>query len=715
MSVTYDIHTEANRPENTVGKPAETPRPNLKFRADIEGMRAIAVTLVVLSHAGLSGLAGGYVGVDVFFVISGFLITTLLLGELKRSGTVSLAKFYARRATRLLPASTLVLLVTVAAAWMWLPATRFKSISLDALYATFYGINWRLAYEGVQYLNADAAPSPLQHFWSLAVEEQFYLVWPLLLMIFALVFKKTTKPILITLVAVIAVSLYASVQITESSAPYAYFGAHTRAWELGIGALVAVGATRLAGLHRGFAAVLTWAGLAAVLSSAFLYDESTPFPGTAAALPVLGAAAIIAGGCAAPRGGVATVLGIWPLQQIGRYSYSWYLWHWPILMIAPFLLDREPTVGLNLILAAVALVVAVGSYHLVENPGRNQAWVKKSAVRGIAVGLVLSVGAAGFAYVASGHPPALAKGAPAVDTAQAVAAATDPEAELQKIIAASASLGELPANITPKVQKARKDLPSYYATNCHLQYEETVHPGECVFGDPAGTKAVYLFGDSHAAHWYPAMQAIAVERGWKLVVRTKSACQAASVNNYSGTFKRAYTECVAWRTAVMAEIKQAKPAMVVLSSNGWDNGGLLDAKGARIDRGGPAEADALWAKGWADTFRAIYSKGTKLVMIEDTPWPDEDAPECLAANSQHASRCARPVAEAMPFPARQALVSQTARKLGVTVIPSRNWFCTDVCPAVVGNLLMWRDNSHITTKYAAMLAPVLEARLPVVK
>jgi peptidoglycan/LPS O-acetylase OafA/YrhL len=715
MSVTFDIHTEANRPENTVGKPAETPKPPHKFRADIEGMRAIAVTLVVLSHAGLSGLAGGYVGVDVFFVISGFLITTLLLGELKRTGTVSLARFYARRATRLLPASTLVLLVTVAGSWMWLPATRFKSIVSDAVSATFYGINWRLASEGVQYLNADAAPSPLQHFWSLAVEEQFYLVWPLLLLIFALVFKKTTKPILITLGIVVAVSFYASVQVTESSAPYAYFGAHTRAWELGIGALVAIGATRLATLPRLFAAALTWAGLAAVVAGALLFDESTPFPGSAAALPVLGAAAIIAGGCAAPRGGVATLLGLWPFQQIGKYSYSWYLWHWPVLMIAPFVLDMEPALGLNLALAAAALVIAVGSYHLVENPGRNQPWVKASAVRGIAVGLALSLAAAGFAKVGGTHPPALAKGDPAVVTAQAVVAAADPEAELQKIIAESASLGELPANITPKPQKGHKDLPDYYQSKCHLEYAEIVPPGPCVFGDPDGKQTVYLLGDSHAAHWYPAMQSIAVEHGWKLVVRTKSACQAALVRTYAQVFKRPYDECYQWRDAMLAEIKQAKPMMVVVSSNGNNNGGLLDEAGNWIDQGPEAERDGLWAAGWKATFQAIASRRTKLVMIEDTPWPGKDTPECLALNSRHTSRCARPTDGSMPFPNRQALVSQTARDLGVTVIPTRTWFCADVCPQVVGNLMVWRDNSHITTRYAQMLAPLLEARLPITK
>ncbi|GAA4589647.1 peptidoglycan/LPS O-acetylase OafA/YrhL [Actinoplanes octamycinicus] len=714
MSVTHDVHIEAGRPENSVNRPAAGPRPRAGFRADIEGMRAIAVTLVVLSHAGLAGLAGGYVGVDVFFVISGFLITTLLLGELRRTGTISLARFYARRAIRLLPASTLVLLVTLAGAWLWLPATRFKAISLDTLSATCYGINWRLAAEGVQYLNADAAPSPLQHFWSLAVEEQFYLVWPLLLLILALTVRTRYRAAVLAVLGVaVLASLYISIRVTASSAPYAYFGAHTRAWELGIGALVAIGATRLAALRRGPAAVLTWAGLAAVLTSAVIYDEATPFPGSAAVLPVLGAAAIIAGGCAAPPGGAALLLRLRPFQLVGKYSYSWYLWHWPVLMIAPFLLDTEPAPGLNLTLAAAALLLAAGTFHLVENPGRSQAWVRRSAVPGIGLGLALSLAAAGVAKVGGNHPPRLAKGEPAVLTAEAVAAATDPQAELQRIIAASASLGELPSNITPKVQKGHRDLPEYYATDCHLDYPEVVPPGPCVFGDPAGRETVYLFGDSHAAHWYPALRTIAAKRGWRLVVRTKSACQAPVVRTYTSTFKRAYTECERWRAAMLAEIKRAAPTMVVVSSNGTDNGGLLDASGRFLDREPGAARDAIWVAGWKAMFQAVAGAHTRLVMIEDTPWPGRDTPECLATNAAHASRCARPADASFAFPQRQALVSRTARDLGVTVIPTRQWFCAAVCPQVVGNLMVWRDGSHITTKYSRMLAPLLEAELPI--
>ncbi|BEL12542.1 SGNH hydrolase domain-containing protein [Actinoplanes sichuanensis] len=706
MSVTYDAQLHSARP-GTASPPAP---PHLGFRPDIEGMRAIAVTLVVLSHAGITSLEGGYVGVDVFFVISGFLITTLLLKELSRTGTVSLATFYARRATRLLPASTVVLLVTVTAAWLWLPATRFKSISLDAIYATFYGINWRLANEGVQYMNASAEPSPLQHFWSLAVEEQFYLVWPLLLLIFALAFGKRRAPVIITLVLVVAASLTVSVLQTSTSAPWAYFGAHTRAWELAVGALIAVGATRLAGLPRGLAAGMTWAGMAAVIASAFLYNEETPFPGYAALLPVLGAAAIIAGGTSGPSGSAATVLRTWPFQQIGRYSYSWYLWHWPVLMIVPHMLDVEPNVPLNLGLAAGALVLAIGSYHLIENPARNQSWVKAKARRGLAVGLALSCFAALVAQAGAMKPPQLAKGAPAVDTAEAVAGATDPEAELRRIIAASVGTGKLPSNTTPKVQNARKDKPNYYNDRCHLDYLDAAAPNPCLYGDPAGARTVFLFGDSHAAHWFPAVDAVAKERGWKLEVRTKSACNAASVVTFSPGLKRVYSECPTWRAEVLAEIKQAQPYLVVMSSSGNDGNPLVDDAGTRPSG---AQLDAAWAAGWDATYKAIKGTRTKLVQIRDTPWPGYNAPECLAEHSDKVSRCVAPAIESIVQPQRQVLVEQNAKRNGVQMIDALPWFCTtDSCPALVGNVLVWRDDDHITTKYSAMLAPLLSARLP---
>ncbi|MBW6432477.1 acyltransferase [Actinoplanes hulinensis] len=715
MSVSLGTEPQKAQPDKTsVERTASGSHPG--FRPDIEGMRAIAVTLVVLSHAGISWVAGGYVGVDVFFVISGFLITTLLFKELSRTGTISLGNFYARRATRLLPASTVVLLLTVAATWLWMPATRFGSIALDAIYATFYGINWRLASEGVQYLNAGAEPSPLQHFWSLAVEEQFYLVWPLLLLILAWTTGRRggaerRTPAVVVLLLVFVASLAVSVTQTSTAAPWAYFGAHTRAWELAAGALLAVASTRLTRLPQPAAAALTWIGLVAVVGSALLYDEATPFPGYAAVLPVLGAVALIAGGCASPRAGAVLLIGTWPFRQIGKYSYSWYLWHWPVLMIAPHALRVEPGIGLNLGLSAVALVLAIGSYHLVENPARTQAWVKARFTRGLAVGLALSVLAALVAQAGIMNPPRLASGPAAVNTAKAVAAAADPAAELRRIITESARIEVLPSNYTPKVERAKYIVPAYVKSGCHLDLWTVTAPGECVFGDPAGKKTVYLFGDSHAGQWFPALDAIAEERGWKLLIRIKAACLTPAVRTYRKELKREYTECPEWRSKVIDEIKQVRPDMVIMSSSGFDAGGLIDRNGSQFSSDDSRRHQTV-ADGWAEVFGAIKHRRTRLVMIKDTPSPGRNAPECLAANSKNITACVQPVGKAVAYPERQALVDRAAKAGRVTVIDPVPWFCTDVCPAVVGNLLSWRDDNHISTKYATMVTPLLAARLP---
>nr|WP_280526213.1 acyltransferase family protein [Couchioplanes caeruleus] len=862
----------------------------------MEGMRAIAVTLVVLSHAGMATLAGGYVGVDVFFVISGFLITTLLLKELDRTGTISLSDFYARRAVRLLPASALVLVATLAGAWFWLPSTRFHSISLDGLFATFYGINWRLADEGVDYLNADAAPSPLQHFWSLAVEEQFYLVWPLLMLVYAAIWARrraknapettparqttgsasvrpggpmpmqqrsagsaqvrpggpvpaqqawgygsarpggpmpmqqrsagsaqvrpggpvpaqqawgygsarpggpmpmpqrsagsaqvrpggpvpaqqawgygsarpggpmpmpqrsagsaqvrpggpmpaqqarghgmpryatgeprkevvapvvdktperkpaTRVPLTLALIAVAGISLAASVTQTKSAAPWAYFGAHTRAWELAVGALVAVAASRLARLPGPLAALLTWAGLAAVITSAFHYDENTAFPGTAALLPVLGSAAIIAAGCASPRGSVAVVLRAWPFQLIGRYSYSWYLWHWPVLMIGPAALGREPSLRLGLALSAASLVVAVLSYHLVENPARNGPWIKARARRGIAVGLVLSTATAGVALGAGQFTPPVETGEAVEDPTSLLAKAADPQAVLQTLLAESAKRTRLPSNVRPAPQSAATDQPVIYKDQCHLEYEVVTPDGPCLYGDPDGKKSIFLLGDSHAAHWFPAVDAIAKKRGLQLYSRTKSACPASSVLVFNRVLKRPYRECAEWREKVLDEIAAKRPTFVVLSSNGGNFDGLVSPDNKLLDK---SNWDKLWLAGWIKTVDRIKKAGSVPVLLLDTPWPPNSTPECMVTNPSAVDKCSARVAEAFYEPVRRKAVAAKAASLGAKVIDSQGWFCTaEVCPAVIGNLLVWKDGSHISTAYSAALTPLLNASLP---
>src|SRR6476661_4043244 len=347
-------------------------RPQARFREDIEGLRAVAVILVVAFHAGVGFVGGGFVGVDVFFVLSGFLITGLLVDEVGRTGSISLRGFYARRVRRLLPLSTLVLVATAIASFLLVPPIDRKGIAGDLVGAALWGANWRFAAASTQYM-ADTDKSTVLHYWSLSVEEQFYVVWPLLLLLLAytLRYSKRSAPfaarhrVAVTLGAVTAGSFVASWQLTAAGSPFAYFGLHTRAWELGVGAA-------LAG---------SLVGLVMVVGSALLMDETTPFPGTAALAPVLGTGLLVAAGARVPDEGISKFLSHPVPRYIGRVSYAWYLWHWPVLVLVNARWGQTaaadgtsaPHASGPVVLAAVvaSFGLAVASHYIVEVRARR--------------------------------------------------------------------------------------------------------------------------------------------------------------------------------------------------------------------------------------------------------------------------------------------------------------------------------------------------------
>ncbi|WP_433297015.1 acyltransferase family protein [Actinoplanes sp. CA-030573] len=644
------------------------------FRPDIEGLRAVAVLLVVAAHAGIPGLAGGYVGVDVFFVISGFLITSLLLREAEATGRISVAGFYCRRAVRLLPAATVVLATTLIAARFLLPVVRLGEYCRDALSAAGYVANLRFAAIGTDYLSADRPPSPFQHFWSLAVEEQFYLVWPLLILAGAHLWRRR-RPLAAVLGVLVVVSFALSVTETARSAPWAYFGPHTRAWELGAGALLALARTRLPRWAG-------WAGLAAIVASAVTFDDATAYPGWRAAIPVAGAVVLIAAGD-------NKLLGVRPLQEIGRLSYGWYLWHWPLLTLFP-----TGSIATKAVLVTVALGLAGATYRWVENPLRHRVRYP----RGLAMGAALSGATAAVAVTLALLPHAVPAGARRADLRATLAAARDPGAVLQQAIAAGRGLDKLPANLTPALTKAARDRPRVWDNGCHADVPVTTAPSGCVFGDPAGARTVVLFGDSHAAQWFPAMERLAAERHWRLVELTKSSCSAADLPLWHDTLKREYTECTAFHRSAMARIAALRPAMVVIGSS-------FNYRPAKPS----GDLAAQWRNAWDSTFSEIRRSGARVQAIADTPYMGSSVPECLAkpANAGHASHCARSRRSVVRGPEQRAVFLAYAG-----VIDPTAWFCTDSCPAVIGNLLVYRDSNHMTTTYAEALVPLLGRALP---
>jgi peptidoglycan/LPS O-acetylase OafA/YrhL len=680
------------------------------WRPDIQGLRAVAVLMVVLSHAGVSRLEGGYVGVDVFFVISGFLITSLLARELAATGGISVRRFYARRALRLLPASTLVVVTTLTGAWLFLSPLRFPEYAGDARSSLLYVINLRLAGAHTDYLSEGTQPSPFQHFWSLAVEEQFYLLWPLLLLLGWKLARRGHghRGAAVPLVVVCLLSFALSVSVTARSASWAYFGSHTRAWELGAGSLLALSAGRLARLPAGAAAAMTWTGLAALVLAAVRYDQDTPFPGYHALLPVLGAALVLAGGCAPAGAGARLLLSSGPLTWVGGLSYGWYLWHWPLLLIVPSALDRPATVPLALALSALALLLAWLTLHLVENPVRFHTALRERPGRALSLSLGLSAVATALVLTAAvcaqpvesgGAAPVLSlANGPAPGPATARTAVPDPQAQLTRLLADAGP--RLPSNLTPPLEKVKGIRSATYRDGCHVDFDGTRVPASCVYGDPSSDTVVVLFGDSHAAQWFPTLDLLAREHRWKLVSLTKASCKVPAVTTVRNGGP--YKACDTWRADALAAIGTYRPTLVIASSS-------VVAALAR------PEPDPLrqWTAGYRDTFQKLHGTGAQLAVILDTPWPKEDAVECAASHPLRLDRCASSLPEAYQDQAQRKLAGDEARVAGAAVIEPAPWLCapSGTCPVVVGNILVYRDSSHVSEGYAEALAPVLDQAL----
>jgi len=703
------------------------PSSRLEFRGDIEGMRALAVLLVVIGHASIGLFAGGFVGVDVFFVISGFLITSLLTQELTATGTISIRQFYTRRALRLLPASTVVLLATVIAAWAWLSPLRFADTVKDVVASAFYVINFRLAGIGTDYLASSDPPSPVQHFWSLAVEEQFYMFWPVLILLATLWSRRSGQarlgPLTVVLATLTVGSLALSWFVTSQSAPWAYFGSHTRAWELGIGALVALGATRLSRMPRVAAELAAWTGLGAIITAAVVFDEFTPFPGIAALLPVAGAALLLAAGCRSSSAG--RLLGVAPMRILGKLSYGWYLWHWPMLIIIPAAFELSPSPAVNLALAGAALLLAQLSLVAVENPIRHLPTLARRPLRGIGLGLSLSSTTAAVALsmvilVPPGAPGLLSANQPlfipaAMQPDVAVALPSEaPEVlpsaskatpSMAGLIAQGLNTRSLPRNLDPSLANAAKAVPATYGNGCHAGFAGiSLPPDRCVFGDPSSQTTVVLLGDSHAAQWFPTLEKLAKEKRWRLIPMTKANCGVGDVPVIEKSFNRTYTECQQWRAKAFERIAVLRPALVVVST-------YFDSRQPVPSTSNP---DAVWAEGWKRSFVKLRASAEHVVMMVDTLYRFISGPDCAATHPTSLTSCIQSTTSGgFMYPVRRANVAKQAESAGVTVIDPVSWMCLNTkCPLVIGNILTYRDNHHLTPPFARLLAPMLDAQLP---
>lgn len=689
--------TAAGPARDTAPDPRPAPAARPPLRPDIQGLRGVAVTLVVLAHSGVRHVAGGYVGVDVFFVISGFLITSGLLRETQRTGSLSLRRFYARRAVRILPLATLVSLVTIVGCRLFASKIRYAEFMRDATAGALYFVNVDLARSGTDYLREGSSPSPFQHLWSLSVEEQFYLLWPVLLLVS---WKLMRRPRLraLPLGVLCVVSYVLGVRATEVSPSWAYFGPHTRLWELGVGALLAFGAGSLDRLPRQLTATGAWLGLAGIAAAATLYDADTPFPGHFALLPVLGAALVLAGGCRADAPSAASrLVGVRPLARLGDLSYGWYLWHWPLLVIGPMALERAAGPRTNLALCAVALALAWVSLRLVENPIRFSAALRRRPTVAVGLGLGLSATVVSVAVVSTSFPPSIGSTARVPGLAETLTKASDPQARLADLLTSPATA--LPGNLSPELTAIKAKRSAVYLDSCHLNYVVTRSPA-CVYGDPSSTKVVVLYGDSHAAQWFPALEKLSRQYGWKLVSLTKSSCKTADItiiNNHGP-----YTSCDTWRKDALDRIADLHPMLVVASSS------EVAAPFKPMQ-----DPSAEWTAGYARVYDRLTRAADHVAVLLDTPWPRGDPVECASTHPLRLEKCERDQGDATKNRTLREANRKGAVRAGATVIDPKPWLCPSSgrCPVAVGDTFVYRDESHMAETYAEALTPVLGQEL----
>ncbi len=672
-----------------------------RFRPDIEGLRAVAIIAVLLCHAGVPFLAGGYVGVDVFFVISGFLITRLLVGELEGTGTISLRGFYARRAKRLLPLSAVLLATVAVLSMLLLSPLRNTEVSGDIVSAALYVANWHFAAQSVDYFAQGLEPSPVLHLWSLAIEEQFYLVWPGMILLSTWFWRRrggAVRPAIWTVLALVFVaSLVYGVVLTDQKPAFAYFSTFARAWELGLGAALAlVGTVRLSRLA---AFALGWAGLAAIVYASFAFDANTTFPGTAALVPTLGAAALILSGTALVAGagsvttvkvGVGSLLSLGPVRYVGRISYSWYLWHWPLIVFAAAIWGPRISVGLGLAAVAVSWVPTHLTHTLIEDPVRRAPGLRRLPNRAIALGLACTVVAVGVGIGLRAAQPEM-RTARLGDVRGAAALPEQPTPQ------------ETATALRPNPLRARADRSEGFYSGCMVGIEGT-NSNKCLFGDPNGKRTLILFGDSHAMQYFPALDELAEMRHWRLIELTKAECPPEELEVRSMVEDREYSQCDEWRQSALERIEDGDENTTVVMSGDTvyvpygPNGEEL---------AGRAAAEAMEA-GYLRTLKRIKAAGPKAVVIRDTPASSQDVPSCVSEDITHLARCAFP----RPHEWDREYDVRAAKRSGTHLIDLDGEICPgEICRAVIGNALVYRDKSHLTATFARTLEPMIETDL----
>lgn len=633
------------------------------YRPDIEGLRAIAILLVVAAHAKLPALAGGFVGVDVFFVLSGYLITSLLIREIRSTGSLRLTDFYLRRLRRLLPALLLMLGVSSLSGWLLLAPFEQPDQASAAASAALWLSNFHFALARMDYFAPGSESNLFLHTWSLGVEEQFYLCWPLMLL--AVMDARTdTQRLQRALVAVFILSLTLSVWWTWHAPQLAFYMMPSRAWQFALGALASlIAGTGVA--SRGWTA-MGWLGLALILAAALRLNHGVPYPGVWALLPALGAAFLLACGQRTPDTGPSRLLAARPMQALGRVSYAWYLWHWPILLLGATLIDAGS--GWNrAALALLSLLIAGASYLWVERPIRQAPRLLTRPRMTLFAALALMIVAGSFAL--RWHTAALVH-------------MNSPE-QLRYL-------------------QVRGDLPAIYGMGCDDWYR-SARVRVCAFGAKSARHTVAIIGDSVGLQWFPAYARIFDSPDWRLLVVTKSSCPMVDVPIFYERIGREYTECTQWRSDAMQEVASLKPDIVILGATD-----TYDFSAAE------------WTEGTRRILQTLHGKASRIYLVRSTPTLPFDGPSCLARRSplrdalRHNDECAAPLQDARSRQVFSWLKAAARAFTEVHVIDMTENICPQgTCHAERDGHIVFRDNRHLSASFVESLVPTLEGKLQI--
>lgn len=695
-----------------------------RFRNDIQGLRAFAVLAVIADHL-FARPVGGFVGVDVFFVISGYLITGLLIREHGRSGKISIADFYRRRVRRIMPVAVLVLIVTVATAWLVFRPGRATVTTVDSLWALFFGANWHFAAIGTDYLRAAGPLSPVQHFWSLGVEEQFYLAWPwLLIILFGVLIRfAARKPsqtvVLGVVVATVGVGSFAfAVWETHTAGTIAYFSTFSRAWELAAGAFLAVIAAHSRRLPDWIRPVLAWLGIVGLAWSVLFIGPSFAFPAPWGAVPVLSTCLVILAG----DGGRQRF--IWLLTNpisgyLGRISYSLYLWHFPAIVVLSAVLIPA---GLRFSALSLALTVglSVASYHLVEEPIRASGWLiprrggaasrrsKRTSARLVASGVA---GAAMLAIVLAGSLTAATALAPPPPASTSL----DPSGKVLTQAALTTQItNALSTTSWPRLNPSIDGLmnaiaPEWVKDDCLNITDSNIN--RCVFGSPSAQHTAVILGDSVAISWMPALEKALGSKEWKIQALTYGECPAINVSatRYTGDgspdldFEKT---CMAHHSWAIKQVKRIQPTLIVVASAESTLIRLSDGKTGM-------DAVDEWQVGTTQTLRALHSATDGRIVVLSSPPTVKDVKGCATAINSPSECISTVDTYYVPMArAEDAAVRAINAPRDVFRIDSLPWFCVgERCPAFVGSTPTYVDSTHLTAAYSALLAPLLRSSL----